>query len=56
LLQLVGLDVGLVFSIPGGLFEIALGLILIACGFKAPAATPPPTQVNASNDRLKVSA
>jgi hypothetical protein len=72
LLQLFGFAVGLVFSIPGGLFEIALGLILIARGFREPIAAPQPAQVRATrmvrscsrnadarsstNDRLNISA
>jgi hypothetical protein len=56
LLELGGLAVGLVFAIPGGLFEIALALILIARGFRAPVGTLRPTQVHTSNDRLEVSA
>jgi hypothetical protein len=55
LLELLGLAVGLVFSIPGGLFEIALGLILIARGFRAPTATPQAAQVHA-RERLRMSA
>lgn len=55
-LELIGLTVGLVFSVPGGLFEIALGVILIARGFKARVATPRPTPVDTSSDRLEVSA
>jgi hypothetical protein len=54
LLELGGLAVGLVFAIPGGLFEIALALILIARGFKARVAIPRPTPVHTSNDRLGV--
>lgn len=34
---LLGYGVGLVFSIPGGLFEVALGVLLIARGFRAGA-------------------
>jgi Domain of unknown function (DUF4386) len=56
LLQLFGFDVGLVLSIPGGLFEIALGLILIARGFREPFAALQPTKVEATNDRLRISA
>jgi hypothetical protein len=52
LLELGGVAVGLVFAIPGGLFEIALGLVLIARGFRAPVATLLPSQVHPSNDRL----
>ncbi|HJV14808.1 MAG TPA: DUF4386 family protein [Propionibacteriaceae bacterium] len=55
-LQLYGFAVGLVFCIPGGLFEIALGLILIARGFRERLAAPQPTQVHATDDRLRISA
>jgi hypothetical protein len=55
LLQLFGFTVGLVFALPGGLFEIALGLILIARGFGEPTAAPQ-AGVRATNDRLKISA
>jgi hypothetical protein len=41
LLELIGRQVGLVLAIPGGLFEVALGLILMARGFPEPARTPP---------------
>jgi hypothetical protein len=56
LLELVGLDVGLVLTIPGGLFELALGLILMARGFPEPVATPPVTQLPATNARIGASA
>ena len=56
LLQLFGFAVGLVFSIPGGLFEVAFGLILIARGFRAPTATGRPGQVLVTSDRLRISA
>jgi hypothetical protein len=56
LLELVGLTVGLALAIPGGLFEVALGLTLIARGFREPIATPPATRLNAVNDRLGASA
>ena len=56
LLQLFGLAVALVFSIPGGLFEVAFGLILIARGFRAPTATGRPGQVLVTSNRLRISA
>jgi hypothetical protein len=52
LLELGGLAVGLVLAIPGGLFEVALGLILMARGFPEPVATPLATQLRAANARL----
>ncbi|WP_433158700.1 DUF4386 family protein [Kribbella sp. CA-247076] len=39
ILELGGYGVGLVCSIPGGLFELALGVLLIARGFKPTTAT-----------------
>jgi hypothetical protein len=56
LLELVGPEVGLVLTIPGGLFEVALGLILMARGFPEPVATPPVTQLPAANARIGASA
>jgi hypothetical protein len=56
LLELLGLAVGLVFAIPGGLFEVALGLILMALSFPEPIGTPPASQMSAANDRLGASA
>jgi hypothetical protein len=35
--ELFGIHIGLVFSIPGGLFEVALGVWLLARGFAAGA-------------------
>ena len=55
-MELLGLTVGLVFAIPGGLFEVALGLILMARGFPEPIGTPPATQLSAAGDRLGASA
>jgi Domain of unknown function (DUF4386) len=52
LLELVGRQVGLVLSIPGGLFEVALGLILMARGFPEPAGRPPATRLGEANHRL----
>lgn len=56
LLELVGLHVGLGLSIPGGLFEVALGLILIARGFPEPAGTAPATRLGEASYRLGVTA
>jgi hypothetical protein len=56
LLELVGLQVGLVFSIPGGLFEVALGLILVARGFPEAAGRPLATRLSEANHRLGVTA
>lgn len=39
-LEVLGFGVGVALSIPGGLFELALGVLLIVKGFAAPA-TPP---------------
>jgi hypothetical protein len=56
LMELLGLTVGLVFAIPSGLFEVALGLILMARGFPEPIGTPPATQLSVADDRLGASA
>jgi len=40
LLELTGRDVGLLLSAPGGLFEVALGVQLVARGFRTPAPRP----------------
>ena len=56
LLELVGLGVGLVLAIPGGLFEVTLGVTLLARGFSEPFATPPATQLSEDNNRLGASA
>jgi hypothetical protein len=40
-LEVLGHPVGVALSVPGGLFEIALGVLLIAKGFAAPSASPP---------------
>jgi len=56
LLELVGLAVGLVLAIPGGLFEVALGVILMARGFPEPTRTPPAAEGSAANDRLGANA
>jgi Domain of unknown function (DUF4386) len=54
LLELIGLPVGLVLSIPGGLFEVALGLILMARGFPEPAGTLPAARLSEASHRLGV--
>jgi hypothetical protein len=56
LLELVGPDVSLVLAIPGGLFEVVFGLILMARGFPQPVATPPATQLPKANARIGASA
>ena len=43
-------------AIPGGLFEVALGLILMARGLPEPVAPPLVTQLRAVNARLGASA
>jgi hypothetical protein len=40
LLELVGANVGLALAVPGGLFEVALGVILIIRGFPEPITMP----------------
>jgi Domain of unknown function (DUF4386) len=55
-LELVGMGLGLVLAIPGGLFEVALGVTLIVRGFPEPIGTPPATQMSADNDRFGASA
>ncbi|HET8914533.1 MAG TPA: hypothetical protein VFM91_02395, partial [Propionibacteriaceae bacterium] len=56
LLELIGLGLGLVLAIPGGLFEVVLGVTLIARGFPEPIGTTPATQPSKDNDRLGASA
>jgi hypothetical protein len=41
-LDLLGLDVGLITAIPGGIFEVAVALWLILKGFSAPVREPRP--------------
>ena len=56
LLELVGLGLGLVLAIPGGLFEVTLGVTLLARGFSEPFGTPPAAQLSEDNNRLGASA
>jgi Domain of unknown function (DUF4386) len=56
LLELVGLDLGLVLALPGGLFEVVLGVTLIARGLPEPIGAPPATQMSGGNDWLGASA
>jgi hypothetical protein len=46
-LDLLGLDVGLLAAIPGGLFEVAVAVWLIAKGFSVARFDPQPEAVNA---------
>ena len=39
-LELLGFDVGLALALPGGLFEVALGVLLVGRGFPANEADP----------------
>lgn len=39
-LEIAGFGVGLWLSVPGGLFELALGTVLLVRGLPAPAVTP----------------
>ena len=55
-LELIGLSVGLLLAIPGGLFEVAFGLTLIARGFPEPFAQERAIGGHAINDQLGVSA
>lgn len=41
-LEILGSEVGLVLSIPGGLFEMSLGIWLIVKGFNSPVTTADP--------------
>jgi hypothetical protein len=52
LLELSGMSVGLALTIPGGLFEVAFGLILIARGFPETIGTLPATQADPAKVRL----
>ena len=42
-------------ALPGGLFEVTLGVILVARGFPEPMSTPPATQLSEADDRLGAS-
>jgi hypothetical protein len=55
-LMLVGLAVGLVLAIPGRLFEVALGVILIVRGIPEPIRTPQTSRMSVANDRLGANA
>jgi hypothetical protein len=50
------MSTSLLLAIPGGLFEVALGLILMAHGLPDPVALPLVTQLRAANARLGASA
>ena len=52
MLELVGLGLGQVLTIPGGLFEMALGITLLARGFPELAGPPPEAEMSAVMDRL----
>lgn len=52
LLELIGLNVGVALAIPGGLFEVALGLILITRGFPDPAPMPRVSRQIPTTDEL----
>ena len=56
LLELVGLGQGLVLAIPGGLFEVALGVTLIARGFPEATGRLPEAEMSAVMDQLGASA
>ena len=56
MLELVGLGLGLVLTIPGGLFEMALGITLLARGFPELAGPPPEAEMSAVMDRLGATA
>jgi hypothetical protein len=56
LLELLGLPLGILLAIPGGLFEVALGLILMARGFPESIGTAPASQMSAASDRLGANA
>lgn len=47
--ELMGASVGLVLTIPGGLFEFAFGLLLLARGFAPSAAVQPGTAIGPSS-------
>ena len=52
--ELLGFAVGLVLSIPGGLFEVILGVVLLYRGFLEPNGTP--TAMAAGNADTEVAA
>ena len=56
LLELLGFPLGLALSIPGGLFEVALGLTLMARRFTESLLKPPAIQLSETSDRLGVRA
>jgi hypothetical protein len=43
-LEVLGYDVGLVLSVPGGLFEVFLGLLLVVKGFTGPVGAGSPRE------------
>lgn len=47
-LDILGLDVGLLLAIPGGLFEVAVAIWLIARGFNAIMVAPTATRVEST--------
>jgi hypothetical protein len=47
-LEILGVEAGLILSIPGGLFEVAVAIWLIAKGFGPPVNVPRPSPVEAS--------
>jgi hypothetical protein len=46
-LELFGVGIGVLLSVPGGLFEVAFGLWLIIKGFKTPAVVREPVAMDA---------